>query len=64
MKKDLGPLLKADNKINFSKNFPDTEYAIDLRFKKDLIQNQLSAKNFILQNITFQFKNGYQQLTG
>ena len=48
-KKDLGPLLKADNKINFFlKNFPDTEYAIDLRFKKDLIQNQLSAKELYI----------------
>ena len=42
-------MLKADNKINFFlKNFPDTEYAIDLRFKKDLIQNQLSAKELYI----------------
>ena len=48
-KKDLGPLLKADNKINFFlKNFPESEYAIDLRFKKDLIQNQLSAKELYI----------------
>ena len=48
-KKDLGPLLKADNKINFFlKNFPMSEYAIDLRFKKDLIQNQLSAKELYI----------------
>ena len=28
----------------FLKNYPDTEYAIDLKFKKDLTQNQLAAK--------------------
>ncbi len=44
-KKDLKPLLLADEKINFFlKNYPDTEYAIDLKFKKDLIQNQIAAK--------------------
>ncbi len=48
-KKDLEPLLKADSKIDFFlKNFPNTEYAIDLRFKKDLIQNQLSAKELYI----------------
>jgi len=48
-KKDLEPLLKADRKINFFlKNFPESEYAIDLRFKKDLIQNQLSAKELYI----------------
>ena len=44
-KKDINPLLKAQKKINFYiKNFPDTEYAIDLKFKLKLIQNQLAAK--------------------
>ena len=41
MEKDLEPLLKADEKIDFLANYPSSEYAIDLRFKKDLIQNQL-----------------------
>ena len=31
----------------------------DLRFKKDLIVNQLAAKELLLQNITFQLKNGF-----
>ena len=45
MKKDLLPLIKAEEKIDFFlKNYPDTEYAIDLKFKKDLTQNQLAAK--------------------
>ena len=44
-KKDLKPLLQANEKIDFFlKNYPNTEYAIDLRFKKDLIQNQIAAK--------------------
>ena len=44
-KKDLQPLLKATEKIKyFLKNYPDSDYAIDLRFKKDLINNQLAAK--------------------
>jgi len=44
-KKDIEPLLNADKKINFFLNkFPDSDYAIDLKFKKDLIQNQLAAK--------------------
>jgi len=44
-KKDLQPLLDADRKINFFlKKFPNSDYAIDLKFKKDLIQNQLAAK--------------------
>ena len=42
-------MLKAESKINFFlKNFPESEYAIDLRFKKDLIQNQLSAKELYI----------------
>ena len=44
-KKDLQPLLNADRKIDFFlKEFPESDYAIDLKFKKDLIQNQLAAK--------------------
>ena len=48
-KKDLKPLLKADKKIDyFLDNFPNSDYAIDLRFKKDLIQNQLAAKELYI----------------
>ena len=44
-KKDLKPLLDAEKKIAFFlKKYPDTDYAIDLKFKNDLIQNQLAAK--------------------
>jgi len=44
-KKDLKPLLNAEEKIDFFiKNYPETDYSLDLKFKKDLIQNQLAAK--------------------
>jgi len=44
-KKDLEPLINADKKIDFFlKTYPNSDYAIDLKFKKDLIQNQLAAK--------------------
>ena len=44
-KKDLKPLIDAKNKFEFFlKKYPDTDYAIDLKFKNDLIQNQLAAK--------------------
>ena len=44
-KKDLQPLLKANKKMDFFiKTYPESDYASDLRFKKDLIQNQLAAK--------------------
>ena len=48
-KKDLNPLLKANKKIDFFiSNYPNTDYAIDLKFKKDLIQNQLAAKELFI----------------
>lgn len=44
-KKDIEPVIEASNKINFFlKEYPNTDYAIDLKFKKDLIDNQLAAK--------------------
>jgi outer membrane protein assembly factor BamD len=48
-KKDLLPLLKASEKIEFFlKKFPNTDYAIDLKFKQDLILNQLAAKELYI----------------
>ena len=48
-KKDLQPLLDAKSKIVFFlETYPDTDYAIDLQFKKDLIQNQLAAKELFV----------------
>ena len=44
-KRDLDPILKAKEKIEFFlEKFPDNDYSTDLKFKKDLIINQLAAK--------------------
>ena len=44
-KKDLEPLLKTKKLIeSYVKNYPGTDYSLDLKFKLDLIQNQLAAK--------------------
>ena len=44
-KKDLNPLLKTKKLIeSYIKNYPDTDYTLDLKFKLDLIKNQLAAK--------------------
>ena len=44
-KKDLKPLIEAEKKINFFlKKYPNSDYASDLFFKKDLIRNQKAAK--------------------
>ncbi len=48
-KKDLQPLLDAKKKITFFlEKYPNTDYAIDLKFKKDLIENQLAAKELFV----------------
>ena len=48
-KNDIAPTIKANEKINFFlEKYPDTDYAIDLKFKKDLIENQLAAKEMYL----------------
>ena len=48
-KKDLGPLLKAQNKFNFIvKNFPNTDYALDSKYKLDLIQDYLASKEMYI----------------
>lgn len=48
-KYDLKPLLKSKEKIDFFlKNYPNTEYAIDLKFKKNLLQNQFAAKELYI----------------
>ncbi len=42
---DIEPLLLSKRSIeNFLKKYPNTDYAMDLRFKLDLIINQMAAK--------------------
>ena len=44
-KKDLNPLIKTKKIIEtYIENYPDTDYTLDLKFKLDLIKNQLAAK--------------------
>ena len=44
-KKDIEPLIKSKETIEiFLKRFPETEYAVDLKFKLDLVINQMAAK--------------------
>ena len=48
-KKDLKPLLQAQKKINFFlEKYPNIDYATDLRFKKNFIDNQLAAKELYI----------------
>ena len=43
--KDIGPLVLSKKTIeDFLKKYPNTDYAMDLKFKLDLIINQLAAK--------------------
>ena len=47
--KDLQPLLDARSKIDFFiKKYPESDYSLDLKFKNDLIQNQLAAKELYI----------------
>ena len=56
-KKDLKPLQDASNQIDFFlKNYPDTDYAIDLKFKKDLINNQLASKELYIAKFYIETK--------
>ena len=42
-------MLEAEKQINFFiDKYPNTDYANDLRFKKNLIQNQLAAKELFI----------------
>ena len=44
-KRDLKPTRESKKLIlEYLKKFPDTEYALDLKFKLDLVNNQLAAK--------------------
>jgi outer membrane protein assembly factor BamD len=48
-KKDIKPLLDATAQIDiFLTKYPSSDYAVDLKFKKNLIQNQLSAKELYI----------------
>jgi outer membrane protein assembly factor BamD len=48
-KRDTAPLLKAKNKFNFVvNNYPNTDFALDAKFKLGLIQDVLASKEMYL----------------
>ena len=48
-KKDVEPIIKSLEEIDFFlKKFPNSEYAIDLKFKRDLAINQMAAKELYI----------------
>ena len=48
-KKDLGPLLNAQSKFNFIiKEYPNTEFSMDSKFKLDLIEDILASKEMYI----------------
>ena len=48
-KKDLEPLLKAQEKFNFIiKNYPETDFALDAKFKIGLIKDILASKEMYI----------------
>ena len=63
--KDIQPLLVSKKKIEaYLERFPDTDYAIDLKFKLDLVINQLAAKELLIARYYIKMKNGYLRLIG
>ncbi len=48
-KKDLGPLVNAQSEFKFIiKNYPDSDFALDSKFKLDLINDVLASKEIYL----------------
>jgi len=48
-KKDLGPLLNAQEEFKFViKNYPESDFALDSKFKLDLINDVLTSKEIFL----------------
>ena len=48
-KKDLGPLLLAQEKFNFIiQNYPSSDYALDAGYKLDIIQDYLASKEMYI----------------
>ena len=57
-KKDLEPLMKTKEKFEFIiLNFPETDYAVDARFKMDLIIDQLAAKEMSIARYYMKTEN-------
>ena len=53
-KKDLNEILKSKKYFNFVvKNYPNTEFATDAKFKLDLIRRNFSIKRNVFSKILF-----------
>ena len=62
MKKDLKPVITTKQKIlSYIEDYPDTVYAIDLKFKLNLVNNQLAAKEIYIARYYMKTQNGYLQ---
>ena len=58
-KKDMGPLLKAQEKFNFIiTNYSNSDYALDAQYKLDLIQDYLASKEMYIASHYMKKKNG------
>ena len=61
-KRDSAPLIKAKEKFNFIvKNYPNTDFALDAKFKLDLIEDILASKEMYLGRHYQKKKNGLPQ---
>ena len=59
-KKDLAPLILSKNELLFIiENYPDTDYAYDARFKIDLINDIMAAKEVYIGRHYIKKKNGF-----
>jgi len=55
--KDSAPIFKAKEKFDYiSKNFPNTDFALDSKFKLDLIEDILAAKEMYMEDIILKKK--------
>ena len=62
-KKDLAPLIKAQEKFNFIiKSYPNSDYALDAKYKIDLIKEYLASKEMYIASYYMKKKNGLHQL--
>ncbi len=61
-KKDLSPLLNSKKYFNIIiKKYPSTDFALDAKFKLDLIENILASKEIYIGKYYISKKNGFLQ---
>ena len=60
----MGAIIEAKKHFNYViDNYPNSDFALDAKYKIDLIEDFLASKEMYLGNITLKGKNGYLQLT-